>query len=108
MITDPQRARRSDPGNPDVCNVFSFHRMYSDQQTVERVDQECRRAEIGCVECKRLMADNLIKVLEPVHEQRAYYESHPDTVRAIIEDGDQTARAVARETMEQVRAAVKI
>jgi tryptophanyl-tRNA synthetase len=108
MITDPQRARRSDPGNPDVCNVFSFHRMYSDQQTVERVDQECRRAEIGCVECKRLMAENLIKVLEPVHEQRAYYESHPDTVRAIIEDGDQTARAVARETMEQVRAAVKI
>ncbi|MEE9402075.1 MAG: tryptophan--tRNA ligase, partial [Desulfobacteria bacterium] len=108
MITDPQRARRSDPGNPDVCNVFSFHRMYSDQQTVERVDQECRRAEIGCVECKQFMADNLIKVLEPVHEQRAYYESHPDAVRAIIEDGDQTARAVARETMEQVRAAVKI
>jgi len=108
MITDPQRARRSDPGNPDVCNVFSFHRMYSDQQTVERVDQECRRAGIGCVECKQLMAENLIKVLEPVHEQRAYYESHPDTVRAIIEDGDQTARAVARETMEQVRAAVKI
>jgi tryptophanyl-tRNA synthetase len=108
MITDPQRARRSDPGNPDVCNVFSFHRMYSDQQTVERVDQECRRAEIGCVECKQLMAENLIKVLEPVHEQRAYYESHPDTLRAIIEDGDQTARAVARETMEQVRAAVKI
>ncbi len=108
MITDPQRARRSDPGNPDVCNVFSFHRMYSDQQTVERVDQECRRAEIGCVECKQFMADNLIKVLEPVHEQRAHYESHPDAVRAIIEDGDQTARAVARETMEQVRAAVKI
>ncbi len=108
MITDPQRARRSDPGNPDVCNVFSFHRMYSDQQTVERVDQECRRAEIGCVECKQFMADNLIKVLEPVHEQRAYYESHPDAVRAIIEDGDQTARAVERETIEQVRAAVKI
>lgn len=108
MITDPQRARRSDPGNPDVCNVFSFHRMYSDQQTVERVDQECRRAEIGCVECKQFMAENLIKFLKPVHEQRAYYESHPDAVRAIIEDGDQTARAVARETMEQVRAAVKI
>lgn len=108
MITDPQRARRSDPGDPDVCNVFSFHRMYSDPETVERVDRECRRAEIGCVECKRMMAENLIRVLEPVHEQRKYYETHPDVVRAIIEDGDQAARAVAHETMEQVRAAMRI
>jgi tryptophanyl-tRNA synthetase len=108
MITDPQRARRADPGNPDVCNVFSFHRMYSDRDTVERVDRECRGAEIGCVECKKMMAENLISALEPVHQQRAYYETRPDTVRAIIEDGDQAARTVARQTMEQVRAAVKI
>ena len=108
MITDPQRARRADPGNPDVCNVFSFHRMYSDRETVERVDRECRGAEIGCVECKKMMAENLIKALEPIHEQRAHYEAHPETVREIIEDGDQAARTVARHTMEQVRAAVKI
>jgi tryptophanyl-tRNA synthetase len=108
MITDPQRARRADPGNPDVCNVFSFHRMYSDRDTVEKVDRECRGAEIGCVECKKMMAENLIIALEPVHQQRAYYETRPDTVRAIIEDGDQAARTVARQTMEQVRAAVKI
>jgi tryptophanyl-tRNA synthetase len=102
MITDPQRARRADPGNPDVCNVFSFHRMYSDRDTVEKVDRECRGAEIGCVECKKMMAENLIIALEPVHQQRAYYETRPDTVRAIIEDGDQAARTVARQTMEQV------
>ncbi|MES0349635.1 MAG: tryptophan--tRNA ligase [Desulfobacteria bacterium] len=108
MITDPQRARRADPGNPDVCNVFSFHRMYSDGETVERVDRECRGAEIGCVECKKMMAENLISALEPVHQQRAYYETRPDTVRAIIEDGEKAARTVARQTMEQVRAAVKI
>jgi tryptophanyl-tRNA synthetase len=108
MITDPQRARRADPGNPDVCNVFSFHRMYSDRDTVERVDRECRSAEIGCVECKKMMAENLISALEPIHEQRAHYEAHPETVREIIEDGDQAARTVARQTMEQVRAAVKI
>ncbi|MCK4486633.1 MAG: tryptophan--tRNA ligase [Desulfobacterales bacterium] len=108
MITDPQRARRTDPGNPDVCNVFSFHRLYSDEQTIQRVDRECPKAEIGCVECKQMMAENLITTLGPVHEQRAYYEAHPDTLRAIIEDGDQRARVVARETMEQVRAAIKI
>lgn len=108
MVTDPQRARRADPGNPDVCNVFSFHRMYSDRETVERVDRECRGAEIGCVECKKMMAENLISALEPVHQQRAYYETRPDTVRAIIEDGGKAARTVARQTMEQVRAAINI
>lgn len=108
MITDPQRARRTDPGNPDICNVFSFHRLYSDQQTVQSIYQECRKAQIGCVECKQMMAENLIMVLEPVREKRAYYEAHPDTVREVIEDGDQKARIVARETMEQVREAVKI
>ncbi len=108
MITDPQRARRSDPGNPDVCNVFSFHQLYSDDDTIQRAGRECRRAEIGCVECKELMAENLIRFLKPVHEQRAYYEAHLDKVRAIIEEGDQKARVVARETMEQVRAAIKI
>ncbi len=108
MITDPQRARRTDPGNPDICNVFSFHQLYSDQETVQRVNRECPEAQIGCVECKRMMAENLIKTLEPVREQRDYYEAHPDTLRAIIEDGNHRARQVARETMEEVRAAVKI
>jgi tryptophanyl-tRNA synthetase len=108
MITDPQRARRSDPGNPDVCNVFSFHQIYSDEDTTQRVNEECRKAEIGCVECKELMADFLIKTLEPIHEQRAYYEANPDMLTAVIEDGDLRARAVARETMAEVREAVKI
>jgi len=108
MVTDPQRARRSDPGDPSVCNVFSFHQLYSNQQTIQCVDQECRGAKIGCVECKQMMAENLIGALEPIREKRSYYEAHPDTVRAIIEDGDQRAQAAARNTMEEVRAAVKI
>ncbi|MCK4388681.1 MAG: tryptophan--tRNA ligase [Desulfobacterales bacterium] len=108
MITDPQRARRTDPGNPDICNVFSFHQLYSDQETVQRVNRECPEAQIGCVECKRMMAENLIKTLEPVREQRAYYEAHPDMLRAIIEDGNHRARGVARKTMEEIRTAVKI
>ncbi len=108
MVTDPQRARRSDPGNPDVCNVFTFHGLYSGHEIVERVDSQCRKAEIGCVECKKLMAENLIAAMEPVRKKRAEYESRPDTVTDIMKQGNQKAQAVARQTMEEVRAAVKI
>jgi len=108
MITDPQRARRTDPGNPAVCNVFSFHRLYSDKEIVQRIDHECRQAQIGCVACKQMMAEALVGVLEPVHEQRSHYKAHPDMVRATIEDGNRKAQAVAKDTMAQVRAAVKI
>lgn len=108
MLTDPQRARKSDPGNPDVCNVYEFHKLYSDKQTVERINQECRTAEIGCVECKEIMARNLINALEPMREKRAYYETRPQLVDDIIEDGCEKARKVARKTMAEVRAAIKI
>jgi len=108
MITDPQRARRSDPGDPGVCNVFSFHRLYSDPKTVKRIDSECRGARIGCVECKQEMAENLLRALEPVREKRTYYEAHTEILRAIIEEGDRKAQQIARETMEEVREAVGI
>ncbi len=108
MLTDIQRARRSDPGNPDVCNVFEFHKLYSDGQAIERINQECRSAEIGCVECKQIMAQNLIKALEPLREKREYYEAHPALVDDIIADGCEKARRVAHQTMAEVRAAIKI
>ena len=108
MITDPQRMRRSDPGNPDVCNVFTFHKIYTDPELVEKIDTECRAAEIGCVECKKIMAENLIKGLEPIREKRRYYEERPELVEKIIKDGGEKATAVARQTMEAVRSAVKI
>ena len=107
MITDPQRARRSDPGNPDVCNVFEFHKIYTDNDTVETINTDCRSAEIGCVECKKIMAKNLIASLEPVRETRKYYEDRPELVTTIIEQGCHKARTVARQTMEAVRAAIK-
>jgi tryptophanyl-tRNA synthetase len=108
MITDPQRARRSDPGDPKVCNVFTFHQLYSGPDTVKRIDGECRAAGIGCVECKREMAENLVKALEPLRARRTYYEDHPEILRAVMEAGDRKAQAVARETMEEVRKAVRI
>lgn len=108
MITDPRRARRSDPGHPEVCNVFSFHRLYSGQETVDEIEQECRKAGIGCVGCKQHMAKTLLQALEPIREKRRFYEGNPDLVRGIMEEGDGKAQLVARETMEQVREAVKI
>ena len=108
MLTDIQRARKSDPGNPDVCNVFEFHKLYSDGQTIERINRECRNAEIGCVECKQIMAQNLIKALEPLREKREYYEARPALVDDIIADGCEKARRVAKQTMAEVRGAIKI
>jgi tryptophanyl-tRNA synthetase len=108
MITDPQRARRSDPGNPDVCNVYDFHKLYTDPQTVKEINEQCRGAGIGCVECKKIMARGLIAALEPIREKRTYYEQRPELVEEIMVSGSDKARISARETMEVVRTAVKI
>jgi tryptophanyl-tRNA synthetase len=108
MLTDPQRARKNDPGDPDVCNVYEFHKLYSDDKTVEKINRECRTADIGCVECKKIMAEYLIAFLEPMRQKRKDYESHPEIVDDIIADGCDKARRVARQTMTEVRAAIKI
>ncbi len=108
MITDPQRARRSDPGNPDVCNVFDFHRLFSPPETVRQIDAQCRTAGIGCVECKREMARHLIAALAPIREKRTYYEQRPGLVDEIMTEGSNRARKTARQTMERVREAIQI
>jgi tryptophanyl-tRNA synthetase len=106
MVTDPQRQRRSDPGRPEVCNVFSFHKIFSSAEDVQMVDTECRRAGIGCVDCKRLMAKNLNAHLEPFRARRAEIGSQPQQVWDVLEDGASRARAIAEKTMEAVRAAI--
>ena len=108
MITDPQRARRSDPGRPDYCNVFTFHELYTDKDKVQEIDTACRKATIGCVECKQTMAESLNAALEPVRERRSELEASPETIDAIMEAGNRKARKIARDTMEEVREAVKI
>jgi tryptophanyl-tRNA synthetase len=108
MLTDPQRARKNDPGDPDVCNVYEFHKLYSDDKTIEKINRECRTADIGCVECKKIMAKYLIDFLDPMRQKRKDYESHPELVDDIIAQGCETARRVARQTMTEVRAAIKI
>ena len=106
MVTDPARIRRSDPGNPDVCNVFSFHKVFSSPDEIQMVNTECRRAGIGCVECKQLMAKNLNTHLEPFRAKRSDLAKDPAAIWDILHDGAQRARVIAEKTMVEVRAAV--
>ncbi len=103
MITDPQRARKSDPGDPDVCNVYEFHKLYTDPESTTTIAKECRSAEIGCVDCKKIMGRNLLAALAPIHEKRDYYNHHPELVADIIEEGCNKAGKIARRTMAEVR-----
>ncbi len=106
MVTDPNRARRKDPGNPDICNVFEFHRLYSPPAVSAEIDPACRKADIGCVECKKRMAEYLIAALEPIREKRMALEADPKIVSDIIVEGSRKARIVAASTMEEVRSAL--
>ena len=108
MITDPQRARKSDPGDPDVCNVFTFHQIYSPEDMVNRINEECRKAEIGCVVCKKMMAENLINALQPIREKRNELDSNPDMVKEIIDKGNKRAKAIAEKTMAEVKEVIGI
>jgi tryptophanyl-tRNA synthetase len=108
MFTDPNRIKRRDPGNPDICNVFAFHRVFSSPETVQQVNVDCRRGSIGCVEDKKNLAENIIAYLSSIQEKRLRYIQNPGLVDEVLEDGCQRARKVACQTMEEVRAAMKI
>ncbi len=106
MVTDPARVRRSDPGNPDVCNVFTLHKAFSSPEEVSMVNVECRRAGIGCVEDKQLFAKNLNAALVPFRQRRAELSRDPDYVFDVLNEGGKRARVIAQQTMEEVRAAI--
>lgn len=108
MVTDPARLRRNDPGNPDVCNVFSMHKVFSSAEEVAAINRDCRAAALGCVDCKKLFAKNLNKSLEPFRARRAEIASKPEQVWDILHDGARRARAIAEITMKEVRAAVQL
>jgi len=108
MVTDPARMKRTDPGNPDICNVFSMHKIFSPTEEVERINIECRRAGIGCVDCKKRFAANLNKHLEPFRAKRAELASKPDYVTDVLNDGAKRARVIAQQTMEEVREAMQL
>ena len=102
-VTDPQRVRRTDPGRPEVCNVYTLHGFFTDDETRADIDARCRLAEIGCVDCKRILSDNIAKTFEPFRERAASYRENPDYVRQILDEGARRARAIASETIAEVR-----
>jgi tryptophanyl-tRNA synthetase len=106
MPTDPARVRRTDPGNPDVCPVWQLHEVYSDDGVKSWVREGCTSAGIGCLDCKQPVIDSVLTELEPVQERAAEFEQDPARVRAIINEGSEAARDLARETLEEVRAAM--
>jgi len=108
MFTDPNRLRRKDPGNPDICNLFQFHKLFSDEATIARVDHECRTAQIGCVDDKKLLAEIMIEQLRPIREKREQIDANPSYVWDVLREGNRKARERAAETLELVRAAMKI
>jgi tryptophanyl-tRNA synthetase len=108
MVTDPARVRRTDPGNPEVCPVYALHRIFSSPEHQQMVNVECRRAGIGCVECKRILYGHLQERLAPIAEKSAYYERHPEMVRELLVEGSRRARQHAIQTMEEVRTAMRI
>jgi len=108
MPTDPARVRRTDPGDPEKCPVWQFHLVYSNEEVREWVQQGCRTAGIGCLDCKRPIIDAVLVELAPMRERVREYTAQPELVRNVLNDGCERARAVARETMEEVRHAMSL
>jgi tryptophanyl-tRNA synthetase len=108
MVTDPARIRRTDRGNPELCPVFSYHKIFSEIGVIDRVNTECRTAAIGCIDCKKLVADRMVRRLEPIWEKRAEWVKHPKKVEAVVAEGSEKAGKVARATLEEAKEAMKI
>lgn len=107
MVTDPQRIKRTDPGRPEVCPVYTFHKLYSQEQLCQ-IESDCRSASIGCVDCKKKLAENMVAALADIHHRRQEWAARPDDVRDILIAGADRARETARETMEQVRSVMHL
>ncbi|WP_213995848.1 tryptophan--tRNA ligase [Tepidanaerobacter syntrophicus] len=108
MITDPARIRKNDPGHPDVCNVFAFHTVFNEPAKVQELKEACQKGQIGCVECKKNLADLMVARMEPIHQKRKMLEQNPKIIDEILNTGAKNARVVAEKTLEEVRDAMKM
>lgn len=108
MVTDPARVRRTDKGNPDICPVYDFHRIFSSEDVIKQIDTDCRTAAIGCIDCKRQVADAMVERFSPMWETRATFSARPKQTQEVIEEGRKRAATVASETMAEVKEAMKI
>lgn len=106
-ITDPLRVKKTDPGHPDVCSVFAYYKIF-DLASVSNIENACKSASIGCVECKKKMAGKLIEHLAPIYEKRKYYLAHKDEVRQVFEAGAKRAQTIARQSLDEAKHAMGI
>jgi tryptophanyl-tRNA synthetase len=102
-VTDENRKRRDDPGNPDICNVFTLHKYFSKQSEIDRINKECRTAEIGCVDCKKILWNNMVEELTPIREKSLELIHNPASVIDTLNTGAEKCRNIAGETMKDVR-----
>ena len=107
-VTDPNRIKKDDLGNPDVCMVAYYHNLFSSSEESKTVCEECKLGKRGCVACKKQLAKNIIEFLQPIREKRKYYEEHPELVDKILMEGTQKARKTAKETMRKVKKAMML
>ena len=107
-VTDKNRIKKDDPGNPDVCMVSYYHNLFTDKEDYKKVCEECRAGKRGCVACKKQLAQNISDYLQPIREKREYYEQHLDEVDKVLIEGTEKARKVAKETMKKVKKAMKL
>ena len=107
-VTDPNRIKKDDIGNPDICMVAYYHKLFSTGEEVKTVCDECRAGKRGCVACKKQLAENIIEYLRPIREKRKYYEEHPELVDKFLIEGTEKARKTAKETMKKVKKAMKL
>jgi tryptophanyl-tRNA synthetase len=103
MFTDTNRLRKSDPGNPDICNLFPYHQLLSDEDRQAEIRRGCTSSTLGCVDCKRFFMEKLVEFLEPLRARRAVLEATPDLIRDVLRDGNAKARASAEAAMAEVR-----
>ena len=107
-VTDPKRIKKDDLGNPDICMVAYYHKLFSKDEEVKTICEECRTGKRGCVACKKQLAENIIEYLKPIREKRKYFEEHPEIVDKFLKEGTEKARRTAKETMKKVKKAMKL
>ena len=107
-VTDPKRIKKDDLGNPDICMVAYYHKLFSKDEEVKTICEECRAGKRGCVACKKQLAENIIEYLKPIREKRKYFEEHSEIVDKFLKEGTEKARRTAKETMKKVKKAMKL
>ena len=107
-VTDPNKIKKDDPANPDICMVYYYHKLVTPKEEVDNVCSECKAGSRGCVACKKELIQSMINYLEPIREKRKYYDEHPEEVEKILREGTEEAKKIAKEELKEIKKSMKI